>query len=82
MPPEVSTGRLYAGPQVATGVARVGGSSFTLDQAAYQDETCVALAVCVMVKAVAGRPVPLTETERERLAGLMFAGAESGGPLW
>jgi hypothetical protein len=35
-----------------------------------------------MVKAVASRPDPLTESERERLAGLMFAGAESGGPRW
>ncbi len=68
--------------EVATAVARVGGSSFTLDQAAYQDETCAALAVCVMVKAIAGRPVPLTETERERLGGLMFAGAETGGSRW
>jgi acyl-CoA thioester hydrolase len=65
--------------EVATAVARVGGSSFTLDQAAYQDGTCVALADCVMVKAILSRPVPLTEAERERLAGLMFAGAESGG---
>ena len=68
--------------EVATAVARVGGSSFTLEQAAFQDEACVALADCVMVKAVAGQPVPLTETERERLAGLMFASAETGGPRW
>ena len=68
--------------EVATAVARVGGSSFALDQAAYQEGTCVALAGCVMVKAVAGRPVPLSETERECLAGLMFAGAESGGGRW
>jgi acyl-CoA thioester hydrolase len=68
--------------EVATAVARVGGSSYTLDQAAYQDETCVALANCVMVKAIESRPVPLTEAERERLTGLMFAGAESGGPRW
>jgi len=68
--------------EVATAVARVGGSSFTLDQAVYQDGACVALADCVMVKAVASRPVPLTESERERLADLMFVGAETGGPRW
>jgi acyl-CoA thioester hydrolase len=68
--------------EVASAVARVGGSSFTLDQAVYQDGACVALADCVMVKAVAGRPVPLTETERECLGGLMFAGTESGGARW
>jgi hypothetical protein len=32
-----------------------------------------------MVKATAGRPVPLSEDERERLGGLTFAGAEIGG---
>jgi acyl-CoA thioester hydrolase len=68
--------------EVASAVARVGGSSFTLDQAVYQDGACVALADCVMVKAVAGRPAPLTEPERESLGGLMFAGAESGGARW
>lgn len=68
--------------QVASAVTRIGGSSFTLGQAAYQDGTCVALADCVMVKAAAGQPVPLTETERERLAGLAFTGAEFGGPRW
>ena len=68
--------------EVAPAVARVGGSSFTLGQAVYKDEMCVALADCVMVKAVPGRPVALTESERVRLAGLMFAGAESGGPWW
>ena len=35
-----------------------------------------------MVKAIAGRPVPLSEGERERLAGLTFAGAEIGGRQW
>jgi acyl-CoA thioester hydrolase len=68
--------------EVATAVARIGGSSFALGQAAYQDKTCVALADCVMVKAVAGRPVPLAEAECERLAGLMFASAEAGGARW
>ena len=68
--------------EVASAVTGIGGSSFTLGQATYQDEKCVALADCVMVKAVAGRPVPLTETERESLAGLAFAGAESGGARW
>jgi len=68
--------------EVASAVARVGGSSFTLDQAVYQDGACVALADCVMVKAVTGRPVPLTEPERERLGELMLAGAGSGGARW
>jgi acyl-CoA thioester hydrolase len=65
--------------EVASAVTRIGGSSFTLGQAVYQDGACVALADCVMVKATAGRPVALTETERERLAGFTFAGAEIGG---
>jgi len=63
-------------------VTRIGGSSVTLGQAVYQDGTCVALADCVMVKATAGRSVPFSESERERLAGLTFAGAEVGGRQW
>jgi acyl-CoA thioester hydrolase len=78
----IAEARYPGSVEVASAVARVGGSSFTLDQAVYQDGACVALADCVMVKAVAGRPVPLTESERERLGGLMFAGAESGGARW
>jgi acyl-CoA thioester hydrolase len=68
--------------EVATGVTRIGASSFTLNQAAYQDGACVALVDCVMVKAIAGRPDPLTGPEREHLAGLMFAGAQTGGARW
>jgi len=40
------------------------------------------LADCVTVKATAGRPAPLSEGERERLAGMTFAGAEIGGRQW
>ncbi|HXW88224.1 MAG TPA: acyl-CoA thioesterase, partial [Streptosporangiaceae bacterium] len=45
--------------EVASAVSRIGGSSFTLGQAASQDGACVALADCVMVKAIAGRPIEL-----------------------
>jgi len=68
--------------EVASAVSHIGGSSFSLGQAASQDGACVALADCVMVKAVAGRPVPLTEDEREHLAGLAYPGTEFGGTPW
>jgi pimeloyl-ACP methyl ester carboxylesterase/acyl-CoA thioesterase FadM len=44
--------------EVASAVTRIGGSSFTLGQAAGQDGACVALADGVMAKAVAGRAGP------------------------
>ncbi|HTX28719.1 MAG TPA: acyl-CoA thioesterase [Streptosporangiaceae bacterium] len=78
----IAQARYPGSVEVASAVARVGGSSFALDEAAYQDGVCVALAACVMVKAVAGQTVPLTEPERDGLSGLMFAGAETGGSRW
>ena len=67
-------GRYPGSVEVASAVLRVGGSSYVLAQAAFQDQACVALADCVMVKASRDGPVPLTETERELLAGLAFRG--------
>jgi acyl-CoA thioester hydrolase len=63
-------GRYPGSVEVATAVTRVGGSSFALAQAAYQDGACIALADCVMVKSSPDGPVPLTEAERGLLAGL------------
>jgi len=71
-------GRYPGSVEVATGVTRVGHSSFGLAQAAFQDAGCVALADCVMVKASRGPlvgPVPLTEAERGVLARLAFTAA-------
>ena len=70
-------GRYPGSVEVASAVLRVGSSSYVLAQAAFQDEACVALADCVMVKAsrsVGVGPVPLTDTERELLAGVAFRG--------
>ena len=67
-------GRYPGSVEVASAVLRVGGSSYVLAQAAFQDGTCVALADCVMVKASRDGPVPLTEAERALLAGLAFRG--------
>jgi acyl-CoA thioester hydrolase len=67
-------GRYPGSVEVASAVLRVGGSSYVLAQAAFQDRACVALADCVMVKASIHGPVPLTGTERELLAGLAFRG--------
>jgi acyl-CoA thioester hydrolase len=78
----IAEARYPGSVEVASAVTSIGDSSFTLGQAVYQDGTCVALADCVMVKATAGRPEPLSESQRERLAGLTFAGAEAGGRQW
>lgn len=75
----LSEARYPGSVEVASAVTRVGGSSYTLGQAAYQDDACVALADCVMVKSAAGRPVPLTSAEREFLGGLAFTGRSRPG---
>jgi acyl-CoA thioester hydrolase len=75
----IAEARYPGSVEVASAVTRIGSSSFTVGQAVYQGGACVALADCVMVKATAGRPAPLSEDERERLGGLTFAGAEIGG---
>jgi acyl-CoA thioesterase FadM len=71
-------GRYPGSVEVASAVLRVGGSSYVLAQAAFQDQACIALADCVMVKASPGGPVPLTGTERDLLAGLAFRGETAG----
>ncbi|HEY6295739.1 MAG TPA: thioesterase family protein [Streptosporangiaceae bacterium] len=75
----IAEARYPGSVEVASAVTRIGGSSFTLGQAVYQDGTCVALADGVMVKTTAGRPAALSDDERERLGGLTFAGTEIGG---
>ena len=65
-------GRYPGSVEVATGVTRVGTSSFGLAQAAFQDGACIAAADCVMVKAARGLPTPLTDAEREPAQGLAF----------
>ena len=72
-------GRYPGSIEVASAVARTGGSSFVLAQAAFQDRECIALAECVMVKASRAGPLQLTETERERMAGLAFRGVAPVG---
>ncbi|MBV9841915.1 MAG: acyl-CoA thioesterase [Sphingomonadaceae bacterium] len=55
--------------EIASGVVRIGGSSYVIAQAAFQDGRCFALAEAVMVKAIAGRPSSLREQERDALRG-------------
>lgn len=59
--------------EIATGCARVGNSSYVLAQAAFQNGLCFALSEAVMVKAVDGRPAPLSTGERDILATLQLA---------
>ena len=71
-------GRYPGSVEVASAVRRVGGSSYALAQAAFQDQECIALADCVMVKASRAGPLQLTAAEREQMAGLSFRGAAVG----
>jgi acyl-CoA thioester hydrolase len=72
-------GRYPGSVEVASAVLRVGGSSYVLAQAAFQDQECIALADCVMVKASRAGPLQLTAAEREQMAGLSFRGAAAVG---
>lgn len=74
-------GRYPGSVEVATAVTRVGGSSFALAQAAFQDDEYLALADCVMVKAAKGGPIPLTETERGLLGQLALAASDESDDL-
>ena len=58
--------------EVCTGVARVGGSSYVLAQAAFQKGECFALAEAVMVKAIEGKPTRLSDAERAAIEGLQL----------
>lgn len=71
-------GRYPGSVEVGSAVLGVGGSSYVLAQAAFQDGACVALAECVVVKASRDGPVPLTETDRSLLAGVAFRGETAG----
>jgi acyl-CoA thioester hydrolase len=73
-------GRYPGSVEVASAVLRVGGSSYELAQAAFQDQECIALADCVMVKASRTGPLQLTAAERALMAGLAFRGGAAVGP--
>jgi len=73
-------GRYPGSVEVASAVLRVGGSSYMLAQATFQDQECIALADCVMVKASRAGPLKLTAAEREQMAGLAFRGVAAVGP--
>ena len=54
-------GRFGPPLHVRTRVARIGRSSVTLEQAAWQDGACIALAEVVLVHAIGGRSAPLPD---------------------
>jgi acyl-CoA thioester hydrolase len=58
--------------EVATGINRIGSSSFVLVQAAFQRGNCFAVAETVMVKAVDGQACSLGDAERETMQGLLL----------
>jgi acyl-CoA thioester hydrolase len=57
---------------IASGLKSLGRSSYVIAQAAFQNGACFALAEAVMVKAIDGRPAPLSDAEREGLAAFLL----------
>lgn len=57
---------------ILSGIVKVGGSSYVVGQAAFQNGECFALAEAVMVKAIDGKPARLTDQEREPMQSLML----------
>jgi acyl-CoA thioester hydrolase len=59
---------LYPGDlEVANGITKIGRTSWTIGQAAFQDGRCVALCDITIVGASATGPVPLADTHRQLL---------------
>jgi len=58
--------------EVTSGIVKIGGSSYVIAQAAFQDGQCFALAAAVMVKAIDGRPARLGDVERAAMDGLLL----------
>ena len=53
--------------EIGTAIERIGNTSYSMAQAAFQDGKCFALAQATLVKAMHGTPTPLTDEERLRL---------------
>ncbi len=62
---------------VATGALRIGAASYTLGHAVFRDDTCHALGQSVMVKLGDAGGAPLSDHERDVLAGLRITGSWS-----
>ena len=59
--------------EIATGLTRIGSSSYIIAQAALQHDVCFALSEAVMVKAVDGRPAALVQEEKLRMERLLIS---------
>ena len=59
--------------EIATGLTRIGSSSYIIVQAAFQHDVCFALSEAVMVKAVDGRPAALVQEEKLRMERLLIS---------
>jgi acyl-CoA thioester hydrolase len=59
--------------EIGTGVLRIGKSSYTVAQAAFQEGSCIALSEVVAVRAANGRSRPLTMVESNALRALQMA---------
>ena len=59
--------------EIATGLTRIGSSSYIIAQAAFQHDVFFALSEAVMVKAVDGRPAALVQEEKLRMERLLIS---------
>lgn len=60
--------------EIATGVTRIGNSSWTVAQAAFQDGICFAVSETVTVKAAQGKAVGIAPDERAILERYLLEG--------
>jgi acyl-CoA thioester hydrolase len=61
--------------QVAGGILRVGGSSYEIGQALFQDGRCIGLAETVLVHTRERKSHPMADEHRAALRGFLIAGA-------
>jgi acyl-CoA thioester hydrolase len=73
--------RYPGGLEIGTGVLRIGRSSYTVAQAAFQEGTCIALCEVVAVRAARGRSRPLTAVESNALQALQMRAAHDPAPV-
>ena len=57
---------------IASGVGRIGNSSWSVMQAGFQNGQCFAVASAAMVKALNGKSTPLSDDERASLASILL----------
>ncbi|MGE4322708.1 MAG: acyl-CoA thioesterase [Sphingobium sp.] len=66
-------GRYPGQVEIGIGIGHIGGSSFLLAQAGFQNGECFVLSESVMVKSSQGRPLPLAQEQKARMGAYLCA---------